>query len=323
MSLSPESFDHLLADKLAQMSPPAYDPAHWDMLEDQLQHLAQHPSSSSSGGQGQPAPAPPAPAPAIGGWLAGPVAKLGLVAALTGVTVVNGYLYLQSQQRAVVRDAVIIPTVGIAHPRVAPEASVPALTTPTAGAPAPSSGPSASAMPAATVRPARPSGHQPLATPTTVTAVSPITENSLGQPAAASPVPAIPVVVPTPVAAVTAVGIPQPAAATGSPALADNKPADSERVVTPTADDAGLNQLAWADIITPDGDGKNDRLELPLPAGTCRLTVFDRTGKVVYANDHYDNSWNASGCTPGIYHYVVETVDHSASPILRPVTVVR
>jgi gliding motility-associated-like protein len=60
-------------------------------------------------------------------------------------------------------------------------------------------------------------------------------------------------------------------------------------------------------IITPDGDGKNDRFELPLPIGTCRLMIYDQRYRLVFSSQQYDNNWDASGLPAGNYFYLVET----------------
>lgn len=323
MSLSPESFDRLLADKLAQMPAPAYDPAHWDMLEDQLQHLTQ---AAQQAPQGSPATgSTPAPVPASvgGGWLAGSVAKLAVVATLAGVTAVNGYLYLANQARPVPRDEVMIPTTGVTDPRVTnPEAASPAVITATEAPqpvvvpqPLPRIPPLAN-EPAAT--------RKPVATDADMPSAPIVSETAIAAPAPS----AVAVTPPMPTAAEESPATVPPIAsdaplATTTPAPASNPTLDAERM-TPTASEANnLSQLSWVNIIVPNGDGLNDRLELPLPAGTCRLTVFDRSGKVVYVNDRYDNSWDASGYPAGTYNYLVETSGPTAARIVRSLTVIR
>jgi len=58
-------------------------------------------------------------------------------------------------------------------------------------------------------------------------------------------------------------------------------------------------------VITPNGDGLNEVLELrPLEPGT-RLQLFNRWGRLVYSTTDYRNDWGA-GQAPGLYYYVLE-----------------
>ena len=63
-------------------------------------------------------------------------------------------------------------------------------------------------------------------------------------------------------------------------------------------------------IITPNGDGKNDLLEfqfLEFYPGN-RLEVFNRWGKKIYEAAPYLNNWNAADFSDGTYFYTL-TVD--------------
>jgi PKD repeat protein len=58
-------------------------------------------------------------------------------------------------------------------------------------------------------------------------------------------------------------------------------------------------------VITPNGDGLNDALELrPAEPGT-RLQVFNRWGRLVYSTTDYHNDWGR-GQSPGLYYYLLE-----------------
>lgn len=64
-------------------------------------------------------------------------------------------------------------------------------------------------------------------------------------------------------------------------------------------------------IITPNGDGKNDNLvffNLEFYPN-ARLTVYNRWGGKVYENANYQNNWDGGGLVDGVYYYVVEAVD--------------
>jgi PKD repeat protein len=57
-------------------------------------------------------------------------------------------------------------------------------------------------------------------------------------------------------------------------------------------------------VITPNGDGLNDVLELrPLEPGT-HLQVFNRWGRLVYSSTDYHNDWGP-GQAPGLYYYLL------------------
>lgn len=58
-------------------------------------------------------------------------------------------------------------------------------------------------------------------------------------------------------------------------------------------------------VITPNGDGLNDALELrPAEPGT-HLQVFNRWGRLVYSTTDYHNDWGR-GQAPGLYYYLLE-----------------
>lgn len=72
------------------------------------------------------------------------------------------------------------------------------------------------------------------------------------------------------------------------------------------------NQIVASNIITPNGDGKNDtwivkNIEF-YPSNTVK--VFDKSGRVVYSKQNYTNDWNGTynnaPLSQGTYFYVVE-----------------
>jgi gliding motility-associated-like protein len=289
MSLSPESFDRLLADKLAQAPAPAYDPAHWDQLEDQLQHLNQ--ALRQQPGQSAP-PAPAAPT------VLAPLAKVGVVALLAGLTAVNGYFFFAAQQQP------LAPAVSTSAPSVAPTEEVVTSSV-------------EQALPGDTDE-AAPVQEAPVA-PASKVLPAPSVVRRAAQPA---PIASVPVVAPTekvgasvlPAAlppTVVAPLIQTPPAVVPDRVTSDNTP--SERTDSSSLRTAGpeqaLNRLAqevW-NIITPNGDGKNDYFELPLPVGTCRLMIYDQRNRLVFSSQQYNNSWDANGLPAGNYFYLVET----------------
>jgi len=65
-------------------------------------------------------------------------------------------------------------------------------------------------------------------------------------------------------------------------------------------------------IITPNGDGKNEYFELNGFLGTCwLLSVYDRWGSLVFQEENYKNDWNGGDLSDGVYYYEVinETED--------------
>jgi gliding motility-associated-like protein len=59
-------------------------------------------------------------------------------------------------------------------------------------------------------------------------------------------------------------------------------------------------------VITPNGDSQNDFFTLKgLTPSEWHLSMFDRWGKQVYEQAHYDNGWNAAGQAGGIYYYML------------------
>lgn len=66
-------------------------------------------------------------------------------------------------------------------------------------------------------------------------------------------------------------------------------------------------------LFTPNNDGYNDTWEIPDMAsyGICDVRVFNRWGKLVYANKNYDNLWdgrsNDGDLPDGAYYFIVKT----------------
>ena len=57
-------------------------------------------------------------------------------------------------------------------------------------------------------------------------------------------------------------------------------------------------------LITPNGDGKNDFFEIKdLQRNTYALKIYNSWGSLVYSNDHYNNDWNVEPLEDGVYFY--------------------
>ncbi|MCC3154435.1 gliding motility-associated C-terminal domain-containing protein [Hymenobacter sp. BT770] len=70
-----------------------------------------------------------------------------------------------------------------------------------------------------------------------------------------------------------------------------------------------VGEVFVPNIITPNGDEKNQTFR---PLFTCRpasLEVYSRWGQRVYQTDEYHNSWDASGLPDGIYYYLLRDAD--------------
>ncbi|RYY07858.1 MAG: gliding motility-associated C-terminal domain-containing protein, partial [Sphingobacteriaceae bacterium] len=71
-------------------------------------------------------------------------------------------------------------------------------------------------------------------------------------------------------------------------------------------------QLTANNVITPNGDGKNDTWVIKnidyYPSNTVK--VFDKAGRIVYQKQGYTNDWNGTynntALTQGTYYYVID-----------------
>lgn len=63
-------------------------------------------------------------------------------------------------------------------------------------------------------------------------------------------------------------------------------------------------------VFTPNGDGFNDKFEIKFiehyPGS--KLVVFNRWGKIVYESTDYKNDWDGSGCSDGVYYFILDQV---------------
>ncbi len=61
-------------------------------------------------------------------------------------------------------------------------------------------------------------------------------------------------------------------------------------------------------IVTPNGDGINDFLDLGSFNGPVSVSIYDRWGALVFASDGYGNDWpeNGSALPETVYWYVVK-----------------
>ena len=69
-----------------------------------------------------------------------------------------------------------------------------------------------------------------------------------------------------------------------------------------------VNGFFIPNVITPNGDGKNDNFVVIGLDSYDRgdLIIVNRWGNQVYANPNYGNEWNAKGLNSGVYYYILQ-----------------
>ena len=60
-------------------------------------------------------------------------------------------------------------------------------------------------------------------------------------------------------------------------------------------------------VITPNGDGQNDRLVIVglSEYDNARVTIFNRWGNEIYRSRNYRQDWDAQGVNEGTYYYLI------------------
>jgi gliding motility-associated-like protein len=95
--------------------------------------------------------------------------------------------------------------------------------------------------------------------------------------------------------------------------VVQNTPTGCPATTSYTLNTYNSQKLFTSNVITPNGDGINDTwqiLNIELYP-TSNVKVFDKSGKMVFTQDHYLNTWNGYGLngaplTQGTYYYVVD-----------------
>ncbi len=65
-----------------------------------------------------------------------------------------------------------------------------------------------------------------------------------------------------------------------------------------------IDEILYPNIITPNGDGKNDELKFTQERyNGMQLEIYNRWGTRVYKSDNYLNSWHAINQKDGVYYY--------------------
>jgi gliding motility-associated-like protein/uncharacterized repeat protein (TIGR01451 family) len=72
-----------------------------------------------------------------------------------------------------------------------------------------------------------------------------------------------------------------------------------------------VNPFFIPNVITPNGDGKNDRFVIKglQKFSRTEIVIFNRYGDHVYENQNYENDWSAQGQVAGTYFYVLKGID--------------
>ena len=64
--------------------------------------------------------------------------------------------------------------------------------------------------------------------------------------------------------------------------------------------------LVIPNFITPNGDGANDYFHIGnADKYELSLQIFNRWGKLIYQQDHYQNDYNGNSSASGVYYYLL------------------
>jgi len=78
-------------------------------------------------------------------------------------------------------------------------------------------------------------------------------------------------------------------------------------------------ELKIPNIITPNGDGANDKFviqnaqtgtDIKFEFESVELVVYNRSGRVIYKDSHYQSDWQPDNLADGTYYYVLVTHGH-------------
>jgi gliding motility-associated-like protein len=73
-----------------------------------------------------------------------------------------------------------------------------------------------------------------------------------------------------------------------------------------------LNLFFIPNMITPNGDQKNDQWAVGNEAGQFDAKIYNRWGDLVYSKSDYINEWDGSGLSEGVYYYLLEDKTQSS-----------
>ncbi|GAB3278593.1 hypothetical protein GCM10027347_53080 [Larkinella harenae] len=92
---------------------------------------------------------------------------------------------------------------------------------------------------------------------------------------------------------------------------------DTTRVTFVIKDIPTDYNISITNVITPNGDGKNDTFSVPnLPIDNCadqfrRVDIVNRWGKAVFSSTSRDFEWDGADLPPGNYHYSIQYTHRS------------
>lgn len=67
-----------------------------------------------------------------------------------------------------------------------------------------------------------------------------------------------------------------------------------------------IKEIVIPNLVTPNGDNKNDRFVIENLFPNTAIDIYNRWGDRVYKNEHYDNSWGDE-IKDGVYYYYIKT----------------
>jgi gliding motility-associated-like protein len=72
-------------------------------------------------------------------------------------------------------------------------------------------------------------------------------------------------------------------------------------------------------VFTPNGDGVNDRYEIPYLDRyiSAQLIVFNRWGEMVFKDDEYYGNWDGGRLSDGVYFYVLKCKGYWEEDVFR------
>ncbi|MEJ8756997.1 gliding motility-associated C-terminal domain-containing protein [Pontibacter sp. H259] len=79
----------------------------------------------------------------------------------------------------------------------------------------------------------------------------------------------------------------------------------TESIITVDAPNTPQNYTFY-NIITPNGDNKNEYFQVDPALLSSSLEVYNRWGNKVYQNKQYQNNWNGEGLASGVYYWAIQ-----------------